>query len=440
MPTKRVCRPQFFFPFDFSGIIVFVKTPTSRIISFHYGWVIVSVGTLCIFACFGLGRFVLGMLLPSMGSSLSLGYKDMGFISTGNFTGYLIGVLISGFWTQKTGARKMIFRALLLVGLTMILSGTARGFTALLIIFTLTGFGSGATNIPVMALIASWFTREMRGRAAGFVVIGSGFAIMLSGRMVPLINKYYGSEGWRVGWYILGTTVIIIAFAARKFLRDKPSDSGLAPVGSNINLPTRPDIHDCHIRKAGYKKNMLLHLGIIYFLFGYSYVIYATFIVTTLVRERSFPESFAGELWSILGFLSLFSGPVFGYLSDKMSRKAGFIIVFSMQTISYLLIAAGLSGAFLYTSVGLYGIVAWSIPSIMAAAVGDYAETENMAKSFALVTFIFGIGQIAGPSVAGLIAETNGSFELSFLMAAACSTLAIIFSLLLRKPVCEIGS
>ncbi len=49
-----------------------------------------------IIACLGFGRFALGMLLPSMGTSLSLDYAEMGAVSTGNFLGYLLAVLASG--------------------------------------------------------------------------------------------------------------------------------------------------------------------------------------------------------------------------------------------------------------------------------------------------------------------------------------------------------
>ena len=101
---------------------------------------------------------------------------------------------------------------------------------------------------------------------------------------------------------------------------------------------------------------------------------------------------------------------------------------------AYLLIASGLSGVFLYLSIGLYGIVAWSIPCIMAAAVGDYAGSEKMTAAFGLVTFIFGLGQISGPAVAGMLAEIQGSFAQSFYMAAAFAGLAIVLSLFLKKP------
>ena len=40
--------------------------------SFHYGWLIVVAGSLGIFACIGLARFALGMLLPAMGTDLHL--------------------------------------------------------------------------------------------------------------------------------------------------------------------------------------------------------------------------------------------------------------------------------------------------------------------------------------------------------------------------------
>ena len=164
-------------------------------INFHYGWIIVAVGTLCIFACLGLGRFALGMLLPSMAASLNLSYAEMGFISTGNFVGYLVAVLVSGFLVTKIGARKLIFMAMILIGSTMILSGMSQGFLYLLVIYTLTGIGSGAANVPIMALITSWFDSSMRGRASGFVVIGSGFAIILSGKLIPFINEIYHTDG-----------------------------------------------------------------------------------------------------------------------------------------------------------------------------------------------------------------------------------------------------
>lgn len=399
----------------------------------HYGWIIVFTGMLSICACLGFGRFAIGMLLPSMAVTLKLTYAQMGFISTANFVGYLASVLISGHWSAEIGARRLIVVSLLLVGISMALVSRAASFHQVLLLYMVTGVGSGAANVTVMGLVSAWFSSSRRGRAAGFIVIGSGFAIITSGRLIPYVNALEGQEGWRTNWLIISAIVIVIAFISGLLIRNRPEDKGLHPLGADHSRQKGPSPAP---RQTGsvYREKMIYFLGLIYFLFGYTYVIYATFIVTTLVRERGFSESLAGNFWALVGFLSLFSGPVFGTLSDRLSRKAGLIIVFTFQMISYLLVASGLPGVFLYLSIFFFGIVAWSIPSIMAAAVGDYVGAKKAAKAFGLVTFIFGFGQIAGPAVAGMLAERTGSFSSSFLMAAAAAGLAIVLTAFLKKP------
>jgi MFS family permease len=400
---------------------------------FHYAWVIAFTGMLCILACLGFGRFALGMLLPSMASSLKLSYSEIGFISTGNFIGYLIAVLICGQIAKKIGSRRLIVIALAVIGASMALISRSHSFLAVLLLYFITGMGSGAANVPVMGLITAWFDRTIRGRAAGFVVIGSGFAIIISGKLIPEVNKAIGPEGWRTNWLILAILVTLIAVVGHVFLRNKPEERGLEPLGSEgkamASVPQSPGSV-----KSIYTNRTLYLLGSIYFLFGYTYVIYATFIVTTLVKERGFSEAIAGNFWSWVGLLSLFSGPVFGTLSDRIGRKGGLMIVFSLQMLAYLLVAAELPLYFLYLSIGFYGIVAWSIPSIMVAAVSEYVGVDKALAAFGFITFIFGLGQITGPSIAGMLAERTGSFSSSFFMAAGFAAFAILLTGFLKKP------
>jgi MFS family permease len=401
--------------------------------SIHYAWVIVVTGMVCIVACLGFGRFALGMLLPSMASTLRLSYSQIGFISTGNFIGYLIAVLFCGRIAAKTGSRSLIVAALVLIALSMALISRANHFIVILVLYFFTGMGSGAANVPVMGLIAAWFDRAIRGRAAGFVVIGSGFAIIISGKLIPWVNGTVGPDGWRLNWLILAGMVGIIATVAGLFLKNRPADIGLEPLGGEGK--TMPSVtHQARDDRSIYRNRTLYLLGSIYFLFGYTYVIFATFIVTTLVKERGFSETIAGNFWSWVGFLSLFSGPIFGTLSDRLGRKAGLMIVFSFQMLAYLLVAAHLPQLFLYLSIGFYGIVAWSIPSIMVAAVSEYVGVDRALAAFGFITFIFGLGQITGPSIAGLLAEKTGSFSSSFFMAATLAGAAILLTAFLKKP------
>ncbi len=407
----------------------------SHKIPFHYGWIIVFSGILGILACLGFGRFAFGMLLPSIGESLNLTYSQMGFISTGNFIGYLISVLVSGLWAIRIGARKLVFVSLISVGFTMILSSMAENFLHLLMMCTLTGIGSGASNVAIMSLVSSWFTKKLRGLAAGLIVTGNGFAILFSGKFIPFINELSEPfQGWRLAWVILGLIVILIAFICFVFLRNKPDEIGLKSAG----FKAEKDLNNTAVEKTKeqgiYKRWIIYYIGIIYFLYGYTYVIYITFIVTAVINERGFSEIMAGNLWSIIGFLSIMSGPVFGSISDKYGRRAGLIIVFVFQMFAYLLIASELPDVFLYLSIGLFGLVAWSIPSIMLATVSDYVKSDKVAAAFGIITFIFTIGQIMGPTVAGTLAELSGSFSSSFYMAAALAGLAVILSTFLKKP------
>jgi MFS family permease len=402
--------------------------------SFHYAWIVAATGTIVIMACLGIGRFAFGMLLPSMAASLKLSYAQIGYISTGNFIGYLASVLLCAPIARRIGSRRLIFAALVIIAVSMALIGLARSFDAVLALYCITGLGSGAANVPMMGLITAWFDRSIRGKASGLVVIGSGFAIILSGRLIPYVNGMMGPEGWRTNWLILAGMVAAIAAISLLVLRDRPAERGLLPLGSDTPAFVPDTASPLPAQVNIYRSRPLYLLGAIYFLFGYTYVIYATFIVTTLVRERGFSEAIAGNFWSWVGFLSLFSGPVFGTLSDKIGRRAGLMIVFSLQMLAYLLVAANLPPLFLYLSIGFFGICAWSIPSIMIAAVSEYVGPEKALAAFGFITFIFGFGQITGPSIAGILAERTGSFSSSFFMAAALAAVAIILAGYLKRP------
>jgi len=285
----------------------------------------------------------------------------------------------------------------------------------------------------VMVLVSHWFRRERRGRAAGLMVIGNGAAIVFAGFFIPFLNQQFGDQGWRIGWISLGLIAICIAGVAASLLRNDPADLGLAPVGSKAALETEA----LTTHEPANSGRIILYLGMLYLVFGATYMIYGTFIVTTMVVEFNFAETTAGMFWSWVGFFSLFSGVSFGMLSDRIGRKGGLMAVFAVQTIAYLLAGSGFGTIALMASVVLYGLAAWAIPTIMAAAVADYMGLNKAAAAFSIVTFFFAVGQTIGPGTAGVIAEMSGSFTASYLCSAVLTTAALLFALFLPKPVAK---
>jgi len=360
-----------------------------------------------------------------------LSYARMGLISTGNFTGYMFAVAIAGYVAQRLGARWTIALGLVMVGSTIMLVGRAEHYYQILPLYVATGIGSGLSNVPLMGLVSHWFVKEARGRAAGIMISGNGIAILCAGLYVPWINTRFGLEGWRYGWVTMGIVVLGVAVMSAMFLRNNPSEKGTTPMGRPEAAPNcTADAQDTPSEKFRW---IMVHLGLIYALFGATYVVYATFIVTTLVDEYGFSEQVAGNFWAVVGALSIFSGPLFGWLSDRLGRRTGMLIVFTLFTTAYGLVGMQLPVIWLYASIAVYGIVVWSVPTIMAAAVGDYLGPNRAAKAFGFVTLYFGTGQIFGPVLAGFIADSSGTFRSAFGMCAVATLTAVILAFFLPR-------
>lgn len=399
----------------------------------HYGWVIVFSGILTLFACLGLARFAYGMLLPSMRSGLALGYDQMGYISTANFVGYLVSVALAPLLIRRLKPRRTIAAGLFLIALCMLAIGQSHSFEMVLGLYCLVGIGSGFANIPVMVLVSHWFRRERRGRAAGLMVIGNGMAIVFAGFLIPALNERIGAEGWRVGWMILGGMTLVVAAIAAILLRNDPAELGLEPVGRKGEVAPA----EVATRNPPRGGRTLLKLGVLYAIFGATYMVYGTFIVTTMVVEMGFAEARAGMFWSWVGFFGIFSGVGFGALSDRIGRRRGMMVVFAVQTLAYLLVGLQPGQAGVIASVFLYGIAAFAIPTIMAATVGDYLGLSRAAAGFSTVTLFFAVGQTVGPGAAGALAEARGSLAASFLAAALLTALAVAFTLTLPRVEAE---
>lgn len=397
---------------------------------FHYGWLIVVAGCLTLFSCLGLARFAFGMLLPGMREGLALAYDQMGFLGTGNFGGYLFSVAITPSLIKWLRPRTTIVLGLLIIAISLTAMAQCDSYLPLLSLYILTGVGSGLANIATMVLIAHWFRREKRGRAAGLMVLGNGVGIIFSGLLIPIFNQLYGADGWRASWSLLGGMTLIIALVVALIVRNDPEDLGLEPVG--ISVPSSD--HEPRVPDSGISGRAIISLGLLYLAFGATYMVYGTFVVTCMVEEYGFSEATAGQFWSWVGFFGLFSGVLFGGLSDHIGRKGGLAVVFLIQTFAYLLVGSGIGGWTLWLSVFFYGIVAFAIPAIMTAAVSDYLGVAKAAAGFSLITFFFAGGQTVGPAVAGLIAQHSGSFSSAFLLSAVITFLATIFSLTLPRP------
>jgi sugar phosphate permease len=416
--------------------------PRSR--GLHYGWVILAVSTLTVMGCIGFARFGYTMILPAMQTALGLSNTQTGGLATGNFIGYLALAAIGGFIASRYGPRRVIGVSMLIVGATMALTGLANSFRAALMWRVLTGVGSGGSNVPAMALLPAWFAGRRRGLATGIAVGGSSVGLMITGPLVPRILDGFGEDGWRTSWFILGTLVLLLGLLAFALLRDRPEEKGLRPIAAERDKPALQG-RRASLRQAQgtasldwgrvYRSGAVWHLALVYIAFGFSYVIYVTFFAKYLQAEGGYTKEAAGNLWAVVGWISIFCGLIWGTVSDLLGRNYGLALVYLTQAACYAVFALWQSPAGYTVSAILFGLTAWSIPGIVAAACGDYLGSRLAPAALGFVTLFFGLGQAAGPSVAGALADATGSFGPAFLLAAGVAFLGGVGSLLLRRTV-----
>jgi len=405
----------------------------------HYGWVVIFMGLLTTIAAHGFGRMSYTIILPAMKDGLHFNYTQLGLLGTGNFIGYLTMAIIGGFLAARFGTRIVITSALILMGITMILTGLAQSFGFAFTMRLLTGLGNGASYVPAMALGSAWFTMKNRGFATGIVSAGIGTGTLISGLVVPPILAAFGQNGWRFSWYILGGTVLVISGIVFGFVRSRPEEKGLQQVGAE-ETKAAPAASSNTSKAASLqwtsviKKGAVWHLGVVYFFYGLSYIIYMVFFAAYLVQEMGFTPEAAGGLWALVGGLSIFCGVIWGSISDRLGRSKGAALAYLALGISYIIYALIRVKFGFYLSAVVFGLTAWSIPTIMAAAAGDFVGPRLAPAGLGFITLFFGIGQALGPVLGGYLADLTKSFTLPFLVAGGISFIGMVLSLYLKKP------
>jgi len=206
-----------------------VRSAASRL---HYAWIVLAVGTLVVFGALGLARFGYTMLLPPMQAGLLLNNTQAGALATANLAGYLVLALVGGALAARVGPRVVIASGLAVAALGMLLTGLAASFGAALGWRALSGIGSGASNVPVMALLSAWFAQRRRGLASGIGVTGSSLGLILLGPMVPRLLAGNEENGGRICGFVFSGVPFGLAIVALAALRNRPAEIGLIPLGA----------------------------------------------------------------------------------------------------------------------------------------------------------------------------------------------------------------
>jgi MFS family permease len=401
----------------------------------HYAWIIAFTGTLVTILAHGFGRMSYSVILPSMKDGLMLSYAQVGTIATGNFIGYLCLAITGGFLAARYGVRRVVFLSLLVIGISLFFTGFADSFIFAFFTRLVSGLGNGGSYVPIMALPAAWFAMRKRGLATGIVSGGIGAGLCISGNLLPPVILAFGENGWRYAWFLLGIIVFVLAFVCYAFLRDSPKEKGLSLYGGAEEQKAGPRVTLFSAFKDVVVVPEIWKLGCVYFMYGFSYIIFLTFFVAYLTKEMQVPPQIAGGLifGLVLGVSSIFCGVIYGWISDVVGRRYGSMIAYLTLGLAYVICAFWRDYPGYYASAFIFGIAAFSVPTIMAAAAGDAVGGRLAPAGLGFITLFFGVGQALGPWIGGLIKDATGTFTYAFVLSAVVSLLGAFGSLILKK-------
>lgn len=391
-----------------------------------YRWVILSISSLAIFGAAGLSRFGYSAVLPEMQRALGLSGAAAGSLASWNMAGYTIMALVGGFLAARFGFRKVVTTGIAVTAAGLALTGLSSGLVSASAARLLTGLGNGVVMAPSLVVLASWFENRQLGLASAIASAATGLGPVVAGPVVPRLIQSLGDNGWRIAWYFFAGVALLMAVLTGAAGRDAPDQ---VPRAARSRRPgsagMRADLKT--VLRSGYA----WHLGLVYLLYGFAYLLYFTFFQKRLTADLGVSSTTAGTLFLLVGALSVVCGVFWGVFSDRMGRGRALAAIFVSEAVAALLFAVRAGMAGLVVSSVIFGCGVFSVPGLMSAACGDRFDAKLAFASFGFVTFFIGIGQASGPFIGGVLEDAFGSLGPSYLVSAGLFVAAAVAALLL---------
>jgi len=355
-------------------------------------------GMVALAVAMGIGRFVYTPILPGMMEELHLTPADAGWIASANYLGYLIGALAAaGGWAHGR-ERLLMLVSLAASAVLAALMGLNETIAAFLVIRLLAGLASAFVMVFMSSIVFSHLAASGRGDLQALHFGGVGLGIAASSALLAILVTEHA--GWAAGWLWSGAVSAVgLLFVALL--------AGSATPANGVDGP----------EPALPKDRSLTKMILAYGLFGFGYVVTATFLVA-IVRQGGGGRVFEATVWMVAGLAGLPST----WFWQKLAARIG---LYAAYAVSCLVEVVGVTASVVvkgFTGPLLAGVLlGGTFIAITALGLQTARQLAPQAprRIFAVMTAAFGLGQIIGPIAAGLLAQASGNYVLASAMAAA---------------------
>lgn len=371
-------------------------------VPFRYRWgdpARLALGTA---SALGLARFAYGPILPAMRIDLGWNLAQAGALTTANALGYLLGALIATLVARRLNVTASFRLGMALTAITLAATATTSNFALLLLARAAAGL-SGALVFITGGVIASHAAASTRSAAPLTIYYsGAGLGIAFSGAFIPPLLGHHPGR-WPLAWAGLAAAAglaTVLSWTAARGGRD----GGTTATGTGL----RATAH-------------LWQPAAAYLLFAAGYIAYITFLSAYLAAHHA-SISQVVLTWALLGLAAVAAPAIWSrpFSTWPGTRPLTTLLAILSAAAAVALIPAPLLAV--TTSAIGYGATFLAVPAAITALIRSATPPSQWTSTLAIFTVIFAAGQIAGPYLAGALADHYGTGATLAWAAALCAT------------------
>jgi sugar phosphate permease len=403
-----------------------------------YGWRIAA-------AAAAIQMLTASLFFQSFGAYVAVLHDQLGWsktalagaVSMQQLEGGLIGPA-QGWVVDRFGARAMIRIGMVITGLSMMLLSRVHSLAAFYAVFALVALGATLAGFfPLTVTLVNWFDRK---RARALFTMSLGFA--MGGLFVPVVAYFIESFGWRDTLFASGVLVIVLGVPLAQVMRRRPEDHGDVVDGAGRDErvavtpgpapPAKPG-RDFTAREAIRTRAFwlvsaghgaaLLVVGAV-----------STHAITHMKEDLGYSVAEASLVITFMTVMQIAGMVVGGLVGDRYEQRLLAATAMIMHMTGMLLVAYALNVVMVIAFALLHGF-AWGIRGpLMQAIRADYFGRSAYGVIMGVSTLVIMIGQIAGPLVAGAMADATGSYEAGFTVLAVLAGAGSLFFVFAQRP------
>ena len=355
-------------------------------------WQVTTGGVCGLVLTIGLARFAYTPLLPSLQEQTGLSDAGAGALAAVNYAGYMSGALAAA-WIDDVRWRHRLYSTGLWMALLTTAAMALSPWMPAWALWRFIGGLCGATGMLLgSGLVLGWLMRHGHRPELGLHFMGIGLGIVVSALGAWGLAQVW-PEWWRQWLAFAGLGVV---FFVPAWVWRPPVPPAVAAAQADEGAHT-------------VSRRWLWTLLGSYFAAGWGFVISATFTVAMVERE----PALAGQgpwAWAMVGVAAMPAVFVWDRVARRIGDTRALLLALGLQTVSVVLPAlSGSLAAAMAGAVG-YGATFIGIVSLTLALVGRRSP-HNPGKAMARLTLSYGAAQMMAPVVAGLMAQSTGTFR-----------------------------